>query len=119
MSLAPLLILERLDLVLLALNLALLLLNLRLGLSLFGLPILHRIANQSAAEQAQTTPDGRSGAGIAREGADYRTGRRATGRAVDGTFLARGKRLSRARAEQEGGGHEHCRDRRPHALRGG
>lgn len=99
MSLAPLLILERLDLVLLALNLALLLLNLRLSLSLLGFPILHRIANQGPAEQAQTTSDGRSGAGIAGEGANYRTSRRAAGRAIDGALLTRGKRLSGAGAE--------------------
>ena len=97
MSLAPLLILERLDLVLLALNLALLLLNLRLSLSLFGLPILHRIANQGAAEQAQTAPDGRSGAGIAGEGADYRTGRRAAGCAVDGALSREWKVAVRSR----------------------
>ena len=63
---AGLLILQRLDSILLALNLALLLLNLRLSLGLFVLPVLHRVANERAAEQAEATADRRTGARIAR-----------------------------------------------------
>src|SRR5262245_39402158 len=66
--------LQLLNLVLLALNLPLLLLQPRLSLRLFDFPVLHRITDQCAAEQAQTTADGRTGAGVAGERANYRAG---------------------------------------------
>ena len=75
-------VLERFNLVLLALNLLLLLLDLRLRLSLLDLPILHRIADQGATHQAHAGTYSRAGAGISGDGADYRTGRSAAGCAV-------------------------------------
>jgi hypothetical protein len=115
-----LLILQLLDLVLLALNLALLLLNLRLSLSLFVLPILHRVADQRTAEQAQAAADGRAGPGITGEGTDNRAGRRTADRSVGGALFACGERLSGAGVSQEQAGYEHCRTHdshtRPHVL---
>ena len=95
--LSALLRLQSLDLVLLTLNLELLLLELLLRLSLLNLPILHRVANQGAADQAQASANRSASAWIAGDGADYSTSRGAAGRAVDCPLFAGGKRLPTAR----------------------
>jgi len=104
---------ERGDLVLLALNLALLLLDLRLGLSLFVLAILHRIADKRPADQTEATSDRRARAGIACERPDNRASRGAADGPVGRSFFPRGERLSGASVDEEErarGKHRHARD---------
>jgi hypothetical protein len=60
-----------------------------LRLSLLDLPILHRVANQCAAEQAHAGADRSAGAWIAGDGADYSTGRGTAARTDNSPFLAR------------------------------